>query len=101
VLAFFRVNPAKSFNQPNFFNPGRLFLSIVGSTTGEPGETGRGGAKKIEKSASFLFEVSRSQRRLLRVGFGLGLGSYVGNPCSDETNPESRFLLAQFMNPCT
>ena len=26
---------------------------------------------------------------------------YVGNPCSDEKNPESRFLLAQFMNPCT
>jgi len=26
VLAFFRVNPAKSFNQPTFFNPGRLFF---------------------------------------------------------------------------
>jgi len=25
VLAFFRVNPAKSFNQPNFFYPERLF----------------------------------------------------------------------------
>jgi len=25
VLAFFRVNPAKSFNQPDFFYPERLF----------------------------------------------------------------------------
>jgi len=25
VLAFFRVNPAKSFNQPDFFHPERLF----------------------------------------------------------------------------
>jgi len=25
VLAFFRVNFAKRFNQPNFFNPERLF----------------------------------------------------------------------------
>jgi len=48
VLAFFRVNPA-SFNQTNFLNPGRLFLSIVGSSSGKPGETGTGGRKKIEK----------------------------------------------------
>jgi len=49
VLAFFRVNPAKSFNQPNFLNPGRLFLSIVGSSSGQPGETRTGGRKKNEK----------------------------------------------------
>jgi len=42
----FRVNPASSFNQPVFFYPARLFWSIVGSTSGEPGETGRGGARK-------------------------------------------------------
>jgi len=46
VLAFFRVNPAQSFNQPDFFYPERLFLSIVGSTSGEPGETGTGGREK-------------------------------------------------------
>jgi len=55
VLAFFRVNPAKSFNQPDFFYPGRLFLSIVGSTSGEPGETGRGGGKKKKKIGEFSF----------------------------------------------
>jgi len=49
VLAFFRVNPAKTFNQPNFFNPGRLFLSIVGSFSGKPGETGTGGLEKNQK----------------------------------------------------
>ena len=61
---FFRVNPANSVNQPDFFYPECLFWSINGSTSGEPGETGRGGgAKKIITSASFLFEVSCSQRR--------------------------------------
>jgi len=63
VLAFLGVNPAKSFNQPNFFYPERLFLSIVGSTSGEPGETGRGEPKKNQKAGEFLFEVSCSQRR--------------------------------------
>jgi len=63
---FFRVNPAKSFNQPDYFYPERLFPSIIGSTSGEPGETGRGGRKQNQKSASFLFEVSCSQRRGLR-----------------------------------
>jgi len=50
VLAFFRVNPAKSFNQPDCFYRERLFLSTVGSTSGKPGEKGGGGgAKKIQK----------------------------------------------------
>jgi len=49
VLAFFRVNPAKSFNQPNSFYPERLFLAIVGPALGKPGETGRGGCIKTEK----------------------------------------------------
>ena len=56
VLAFFRVNPAKSFNQPNFFfNPGRLFLSIVGSSSGKSGETGTGGREKNRKIGEFSF----------------------------------------------
>jgi len=54
VLAFFRVNPATSFNQPNFFHPERLFLSIVGSASGKPGETGRGFIK-IKKIGEFYF----------------------------------------------
>jgi len=55
VLAFLRVNPAKSFYQPNFFNPGRLCLSIVGSSSGKPGETGTGGRKKNQKIGEFSF----------------------------------------------
>jgi len=55
VLAFFRVNPAKSVNQPDCFYPARLFLSIVGSTSGKPGETGRGGARKKSKSRRVFF----------------------------------------------
>jgi len=31
----------------------------------------------------------------------VGLGAYVGHPRSEENHPESRFLLAHFMNPCT
>jgi len=52
---FFRVNPAKSFNQPIFLNPGRLFLSIVGSSSGKPGETATGGREKNRKIGEFSF----------------------------------------------
>jgi len=56
VLAFFRGNPAKSFNQPDFFYLERLFLSIVRSTSGKPGETGRGGGReKNQKVGEFSF----------------------------------------------
>jgi len=56
VLAFFRVNPAKSFNQPHFLNPGRLFLSIVGSSSGKLRETGTGRReKKSKKIGEFSF----------------------------------------------
>ena len=56
MLAFFQVNPSKSFNQPDFFNPGRLFLSIVGSSSGKPGYTGTGGGReKIRKIGEFSF----------------------------------------------
>jgi len=66
VLPPFRVNPAKGFKQPDFFGPERLFWSIVGSTLAwdNPEKQERGGsAKEIKTSASFLFEVSCSQRR--------------------------------------
>ena len=55
VLAFFRVNPAKSFDQPDFFYPERLVWSIIGSISGEPGETGRGGARKKSKNQRVFF----------------------------------------------
>ena len=63
ACSFFLGEPGYKFRSTLFFYPERLFWSIVGSTSGEPGETGRGGAKKIKKSASFLFEASCSQRR--------------------------------------
>jgi len=55
VLAFFRVNPANIFNQLDFFYPERLFRSIIGSTSGEPGETGMGGGEKNQKIGEFSF----------------------------------------------
>jgi len=55
VLAFFRVNPAKSFNQPDLFYPERLFLSIIGSMSGEPGKQEGGGAQKNQKFGEFSF----------------------------------------------
>jgi len=56
VLAFVRVNPAKIFNLPNFVYLERLYLSIVGSASGKPGETGReGGCKKNRKIGEFSF----------------------------------------------
>jgi len=60
---FFRVNPAKSFNQPDFFIRSACFDPSSGQTRENPGKQEGGGAKKIKKSASFLFEVSCSQRR--------------------------------------
>jgi len=52
----FRVNPAKSFNQPDFSFSERLFWSIIGSASGEPGETGRGGgSKKNQNIGEFSF----------------------------------------------
>jgi len=54
VLAFFRVNPAKSFNQPDFFYPERLIGSIVGSSSGEPGKQ-EGGGRQQKKIGEFSF----------------------------------------------
>jgi len=46
VLAFFRVNPDKSFDQPDFFLSGAPVLINNRVNLDEPGETGRGGAQK-------------------------------------------------------
>ena len=80
VLAFFRVNPAQSFNQPDFFIRGAWFDRSSGHPRMNPGKQEGGGAKTIEESASFLFEVSRRQRRpldpiLKRVKEHASLGS--------------------------
>ena len=64
VLAFFRVNPAKSFNQPDFFIRSACFDQSWGQPRVNPGKQEGGGVKKIKKSTSFLFEVSCSQRRV-------------------------------------
>jgi len=56
VLAFFGVNPAKSCNQPDFFYPERLFLSIVGQPRVNPGKQERGGERdKNKKIGEFAF----------------------------------------------
>jgi len=66
VLTFFRVNPAKSFNQPGFFLlRSACFDQSSGQPRVNPGKQEGGGGKKNQKSASFLFEVSCSQRRPL------------------------------------
>jgi len=64
VIAFFRVNPAKNINQPDFFIRSACFDQSSGQPRVNPGKQEGGGEKKIKKSASFLFEVSCSQRRL-------------------------------------
>jgi len=61
MLAFFRVNLAKSSNQPDFFIRDACFDPSSGQPRVDPRkQEGGGGAKKIEKSTSFLFEVSRA-----------------------------------------
>jgi len=90
VLAFFRVYPAESFNQPDFCNPGRLFLSIVGSTSGKPGETGRGGGQKNKKNACFLFKgiLQPTTKDFARpVQYGLAMDSQ--SPKKDESKVSS------------
>jgi len=77
VLALFRVNPAKSFDQPVFFYPERLFLSIVGSTLGKPGETGRRGRRNKSKHRRVLFSRYLSVNDAPRQGFGLARSIYL------------------------
>jgi len=60
----FRVNPAKSVNQPDsFFFRSACFDQSSGQPRVNPGKQEGGGAKKNKISASFLFEVSCSQLR--------------------------------------
>jgi len=64
VLAFFRVTPAESFNQPDvFFIWSACFDQSSGQPRVNPDKQEGGGTKNIQKSASYLFEVSCSQRR--------------------------------------
>jgi len=67
VLAFFRVNPAKKFNQPDFFIRSACFDQSSGQPRVNPGKQEGGGREEKKKSVSFLFEVSCSQRRWPRA----------------------------------
>jgi len=61
----FSGKPGESFWINPIFLSGALVLINRRVNSGEPGETGTGGGcDKYEKSASFLFEVSCSQRRV-------------------------------------
>jgi len=57
VLAFFRVNPANVFNQPDFFLSGApVFDQSSGQPRVSPGkQEGGGGAKKNQKIGEFSF----------------------------------------------
>jgi len=55
VLVFFRVNPAKSFNQPDFFIRSACFDPSAGQTRENPGKQEGGGAKKKTKIGEFSF----------------------------------------------
>ena len=55
VLAFFRVNPAYSFNQPNYLIRSACFHQSSGQPRVNPGKQEGGGAKKIEKIGEFSF----------------------------------------------
>jgi len=101
VLAFFRVNPAKSFNQPDFFLLSACFDQSSGQPRVNPGKQEGGSVTKIKKSASFLFEVSCSQRRHGDDMYtperhlptpGLGLWSTREYPVSLRTPPATGCL---------
>jgi len=55
VLAFFRVNPAKSFNQTDFFNRSASFYQSSGQPRVNPGKQERGGRKKNQNIGEFAF----------------------------------------------
>jgi len=54
---------SKSFNQPDFFIRGACFDQSSDEPRVKPGKQEGGGSKKNKQSASFLFEISCSQRR--------------------------------------
>jgi len=57
VLAFFRVNPAKSFNHPDFFIRSACVDQSSGQPRVNPGkQEGGGGAQKIKKIGEFSFQ---------------------------------------------
>jgi len=53
--AFFRVNPAKSFNQPNFLIRGACFYQSSGHPRVNPGKQEREGREKNQKLGEFSF----------------------------------------------
>ena len=55
MLAFFRVNPAKSVNQPDLFIQSACFYQSSGQSRVNPGKQEGGGAKKIKKIGEFSF----------------------------------------------
>jgi len=55
MLAYFRVNSAKSLNKPDFFYLGDLFGSIVGLTSGYPEKKRRSGRESKPKIGEFSF----------------------------------------------
>ena len=88
VLAFFRVNPANSFKQPDFF-PARLFWSIVGLTSGEPRETGRGGgARKQSTHRRFSYPRYLAANDASNAYNAQG----VNLTCCTSSNPASLWL---------
>jgi len=54
VLAFFRVNPAESFNQPDFFIRSACFYQSSGQPRVNPGEQ-EGGVQKNKKNRRVIF----------------------------------------------
>jgi len=55
VLAFFRVKPAKSFNQHNLFYPKRLLYQSSGQPRVNPGKQEGGGVHKKSKNRRVSF----------------------------------------------
>jgi len=55
VLAFFRVNPAKSFNQPDFFIRSACCYQSSGQPRVNPGKQKGGGREKNKKNRRVFF----------------------------------------------
>jgi len=68
-LPFFGYTWLKFFNQPDFVIRGACFDQSSGQPRVYPGKQEQGGAQKIKKTASFLFEVSFSQRQPYSRGY--------------------------------
>jgi len=82
------------------------FYQSSGQPRVNPGKQEQGGAKKSKKTASYLFEVSCSQRRVIAAQIGRNSTGERPHPtwairAAKIPNPESRFCSAHFMNPST